>query len=549
LLHPKQKVLKMADGRGMANPDHMASTAKGKPVADDASQVLNILSPKKKAPKRRRTRSHNSSPSPGRGFFVPGFENPQNGAGHKMMSLSELMDAAKGVTNMYLAHEIAVDKDFRLEKINGDEKEETQEPTTFEAHIKKIIHQAFWDLLAEELKEEPPVYNQALSLLDEVRTGLCKILLPSQHRIKANIMERLDLDLIKQQADNGVLDFDSYAVYVLDLMGKLCAPVRDDEINALKEIDHKDVVKLFQGIMKTLDHMRIDMANFMIQQARPMIMSQSVEYEKIKFKEFLETQNDGLEFTRAWLKRHAPSEEENTALQGRIEEARFKKLLTNRILTEALVELLEWDEYYTMPETLAMDHKRIVDLRDQTERTSVSTAVILVTFSNISGLVIPMDAQKLKETIKGHVDILLQEFFDDTTLLAILPNVALQAIKDINDYLKEKGKAMLPDSTRKNLEDQIAELEDPNHRIRDLIQKRIIDFNKQAIAGSRSAPLQIPPGLTLCQKELAQIAGGFVRLVSYNRAVFGEFYEDIIENHVFFKPNDNGNQKESSNES
>ena len=120
---------------------------------------------------------------------------------------------------------------------------------------------------------------------------------------------------------------------------------------------------------------------------------------------------------------------------------------------------------------------------------------------------------------------------------------------DINDYLKEKGKAMLPDSTRKNLEDQIAELEDPNHRIRDLIQKRIIDFNKQAIAGSRSAPLQIPPGLTLCQKELAQIAGGFVRLVSYNRAVFGEFYEDIIENHVFFKPNDNGNQKESSNES
>ena len=429
LVHPKQKVLKMADGRGMANPDHMASTAKGKPVADDASQVLNILSPKKKAPKRRRTRSHNSSPSPGRGFFVPGFENPQNGAGHKMMSLSELMDAAKGVTNMYLAHEIAVDKDFRLEKINGDEKEETQEPTTFEAHIKKIIHQAFWDLLAEELKEEPPVYNQALSLLDEVRTGLCKILLPSQHRIKANIMERLDLDLIKQQADNGVLDFDSYAVYVLDLMGKLCAPVRDDEINALKEIDHKDVVKLFQGIMKTLDHMRIDMANFMIQQARPMIMSQSVEYEKIKFKEFLETQNDGLEFTRAWLKRHAPSEEENTALQGRIEEARFKKLLTNRILTEALVELLEWDEYYTMPETLAMDHKRIVDLRDQTERTSVSTAVILVTFSNISGLVIPMDAQKLKETIKGHVDILLQEFFDDTTLLAILPNVALQAIK------------------------------------------------------------------------------------------------------------------------
>jgi len=300
--------------------------------------------------------------------------------------------------------------------------------------------------------------------------------------------------------------------------------------------------------MKTLDNMRLDMANFMIQQARPLIMSQSVEYEKIKFKEFLETQNDGLEFTRAWLKRHAPSEEERNALQGRIEELKFKKLLMNRILTEALVELLEWDEYYTLPETLAMDQKRIIALRDQTERTSVSTAVILVAFSNISGFIIPMDSQKLKETIKSHVDILLQDFYDDTNLLTILPSVSLQVIKDINDYLKEKGKALLPESTSKNLEDQIAELEDPNHRIRDLVQRRIVDFNKQAIAGSRSAPLQIPPGLTLCQKELAQIAGGFVRLVSYNRAVFGEFYDELIENHVLF-PTEKVEKKEESNES
>jgi len=159
-----------------------------------------------------------------------------------------------------------------------------------------------------------------------------------------------------------------------------------------------------------------------------------------------------------------------------------------------------------------------------------------------------MDAQKLKETIKSHVDILLQDFYDDTSLLSILPNVSLQVIKDINDYLKEKGKALLPDSTATNLQDQIRELEDPNHRIRDLVQRRIVDFNKQAIAGSRSAPLQIPPGLTLCQKELAQIAGGFVRLVSYNRAVFGEFYEDIIENHVLFKTKEDCS-KADSNES
>ena len=38
-------------------------------------------------------------------------------------------------------------------------------------------------------------------------------------------------------------------------------------------------------------------------------------------------------------------------------------------------------------------------------------------------------------------------------------------------------------------------MEDPNHRIRDLVQRRIVDFNKQAISTARTAPLQIPPGI------------------------------------------------------
>ncbi len=52
-----------------------------------------------------------------------------------MMSLSELMDAARGVTNMYLAHEIAVDKDFMLEKLKPEE-----EPGSMAAQVKDIVH-------------------------------------------------------------------------------------------------------------------------------------------------------------------------------------------------------------------------------------------------------------------------------------------------------------------------------------------------------------------------------------------------------------------------
>jgi len=484
--------------------------------------------------KRRRTRSHNSSPSPGRGFFVPGFESPGSNS-HKMMSLSELMDAARGVTNMFLAHEIAVDKDFMLEKLKPE-----AEPGSMEEQVKTIVHQAFWDLLAAELSEEPPQYGQALSLLSEIRETLIGLLLPSQTRVKDAIAERLDLDLIAQQAQNQVLDVKEYALFIIDLMGKLCAPVRDEEVATLKS-HLNNLVELFKNIMKVLDNMKLDMANFTIQQARPLIVSQSVEYEKTKFKEFLNTQDDGLKFTREWLQRHRPRLEELEAN----EDARFKKLLANRILTEAFVELLEWDyDYHGWPETIAMDATRLLSLRDQVERAAVSTAVILLTFSNISGFVIPAHAQGVKVTIKKHIDILLEDFKEDTDLLRILPNVALQVIQDINDYLKATNKDVLPESTQNTLKDQIAEMEDPNHRIRDLVQRRIVDFHRQAISASRSAPLQIPPGLTLCQKELAQIAGSFVRLIAYNRSVFGEIYTEIIENHVLFKPNDDDHPKQ-----
>ena len=54
-------------------------------------------------------------------------------------------------------------------------------------------------------------------------------------------------------------------------------------------------------------------------QARPIIVSQSVEYEKTKFTEFLQTQVDGLEFTRAWLKRHAPAEDDPGASDPRLD--------------------------------------------------------------------------------------------------------------------------------------------------------------------------------------------------------------------------------------
>ena len=129
-------------------------------------------------------------------------------------------------------------------------------------------------------------------------------------------------------------------------------------------------------------------------------------------------------------------------------------------------------------------------LRDRVERTAVSTAVILITFSNVNSLVIPMDSQAVKEKMKKHIDILLQDFYEDNDLLKILPNIAAQVVKEINEYLTTKNKPSLSEDLVKSLHEQIESVEDPNQRIRDLLQKRIVDFCKQLIStnGGKTVP-------------------------------------------------------------
>lgn len=80
----------------------------------------------------------------------------------KFVSLEEIMKAAKGMQNMALAHEIAVDKNFKIDKLEPED-------DTLHKKVKEIVHKAFWDILANELSEDPPIYTQALRLLKEIK--------------------------------------------------------------------------------------------------------------------------------------------------------------------------------------------------------------------------------------------------------------------------------------------------------------------------------------------------------------------------------------------
>lgn len=70
------------------------------------------------------------------------------------------------------------------------------------------------------------------------------LLMPWQNQLKNQISEVLDIELIKQKIEHEVFDINYYEDYIISLMEKICAPVRDEDVAKLRH--QKEVVSLFR---------------------------------------------------------------------------------------------------------------------------------------------------------------------------------------------------------------------------------------------------------------------------------------------------------------
>ncbi|EEB10667.1 conserved hypothetical protein [Pediculus humanus corporis] len=426
----------------------------------------------------------------------------------KFISLEELMRAANGVTNMVLAHEIAVNKDFKLEKFEAPQ-------NSLEKKVEDVVHRAFWDVLKTELSEDPPNYTQAMVLLGEIKNGLLELLLPQHTKIRQQISEVLDVELIKQQANAGTLDFQQYAQYVISVMGKLCAPVRDEKIASLTKTT--DVVEVFKGILETIDLMKLDMANFTINVMRPQIVANSIQYEKKKFADFLKLDQDCLILTKKWLRNHLSAAEQYAEKSKKI----------TAVINSAYLELLEWNETQEFPETAIMDKGRILDLKKEHEKLILIGAVLLLAFAQ-SGPDL-CSIQDFKNKLKDDILTLLnadnQERHDLKVVLEeISEKLKHDIVKAVDQY--DVGRNQINVG---NLALKLGELTDKNHKIKCLLHQRIREFLLDTVTSQTAEPMKIPPGFSSLQQEVTQLAGNFLRLTSHNRAVYEEYYTKIIE--------------------
>ncbi|XP_041835472.1 T-complex protein 11-like protein 1 [Melanotaenia boesemani] len=434
-------------------------------------------------------------------------------------SLSSLMELENCVSNLSLAHEIVVNRDFFFKP--GDPL-----VNSLEGRVTEIVHRAFWDSLQEQLSNDPPNYKHAVILLQEVKNMLLSLLLPGHVRLRSQLDEVLDMELIQQQVAHGALDIHRLAAFITDTMASLCAPVRDPEVKALRDLE--DPVELLKGIFRVLGLMKTDMVNFTIQSLRPHLLQQAVQYERTKFQQILDKHPASLDKTTAWLQA-AASEEAIGHQAGSPASDRRVLLSATAVLNRAYMRLLHWDpQDQKYPETVLMDRARLDTLSQQLQMLVLEASVLLLTSTQFRSVIFHLQGfvGKLRQSITA---LLESSHTREADLKRALLGIGDMVLKQMTDAVSTQGGGALPQESQDVLRRQISDLWKQNNAVRTLIGERVQDFLLAMLQGGpakRSPELHFPLGLV--SAELAELGTAFGRIVHFNRTVFGPFYAPIL---------------------
>lgn len=233
-------------------------------------------------------------------------------------SLAEL-DMPRIINNPKLRHDVNFDKElhFRpnLDGSKGKQKmaKADQYWRALEAEFvlygqvqfgraQSLENEAYWDRIMEaSLKRLPSVFKAIQEIL--------KTLVPDYDQ-KA-VQERLDVDHIMQQIQNGVCDLIDLGNWLAKVLKNHCAPMRDSLVDGMqKEIrrgaTENRAEKLVNGLrqlMTILEAMKLDVANHQIRHMRPLLIDDTINFQRRYNSHRIGLGKIDVDSAKTWLRR------------------------------------------------------------------------------------------------------------------------------------------------------------------------------------------------------------------------------------------------------
>ncbi|KAJ2969717.1 hypothetical protein NQ176_g8526 [Zarea fungicola] len=258
-------------------------------------------------------------------------------------------------------HEINFDPDLRLiPNLSGKEGKKRQDRA-----------EKFWCALKTELARflanREQFYGPDGRFIDWTLPTLLKtvkeiilILIPQHdHQV---LKDGLDTELVMQQLRHGVTDVEKLARWLSSLLKCHCDPVRHDSIDGMYELlsngnsnsDPEELVKGMERLLGILEMMKLDDANYQLQNHRPAIIEGTILFEYKFFEEMIKSAEIDVSRAKQWYR--------DAELQFATNRSHFGEM---GVFFEAFTRLvLPSSADQCIPNTFCLDTDIIINLRD-----------------------------------------------------------------------------------------------------------------------------------------------------------------------------------------
>lgn len=280
--------------------------------------------------------------------ILPAYRNASEQPPITPDSLTEL-DMPRIINNPKLRHDVNFDRElhFRpnLDGARGKEKIKSAndywKALEAELYMLDLSQRAraqpngtddssYWESLMRASRKRLP------SVFKVVRDILIT-LVPDQDQAK--IMERLDVDLLIQQINNGVCDLVDLANWLGIVLKNHCAPMRDALVDKMRksitkgaqQADQKLMVSGLRQLLNLLEAMKLDVANHQIRHMRPLLIADTVNFQKRYNDHRIGLGKLNPDVSRTWLEQ----EYDTLSLMGE-EPLTYLDALTHAILRDLL---------------------------------------------------------------------------------------------------------------------------------------------------------------------------------------------------------------------
>ncbi|KAF0990615.1 hypothetical protein HZS_3838 [Henneguya salminicola] len=223
-------------------------------------------------------------------------------------------------------------------------------PPTIRA-IDETIRKKVLSSTSSDMALENP--QDLCNLLLSIKAIICALSSQMLDKIQTDIENAFEMEKIKEELIRNTDNLNSRLSLIINIMGKICSPVRDRQILFLKN-KQAPTIAFLKDLFVVLDDMRIDMCNFFLQHHRKKIIEHAVKFELSVFLNYCDNfkNSTNLARTRAWLQKAI----ETAGISNEGKEINESRVLEIVFIAYKLLLYMEEPEY---PETISLDIIRI----------------------------------------------------------------------------------------------------------------------------------------------------------------------------------------------